>query len=222
MKMRQCFVILLSVCFLCGAFTGTASASKWGNIIGSVLGGGSSSGSSAEYQPVTVIGKIVDREQVPLSGIKVVIQSDKGKSWSTHTDANGNYRLNVYGKGTYVSLVITGDEWRTVRERIYLTSENICNWTLHHDYITGKVTDRYGNPMHWVKLSFEANGGTKGVVTAETDENGNYKAAIPEDGVYYWVVVSQDGYRTFRNQQYLCGGYVENYTLYEETTQSSC
>ena len=64
MKMRQCFVILLSVCFLCGAFTGTASASKWGNIIGSVLGGGSSSGSSAEYQPVTVIGKIVDREQV--------------------------------------------------------------------------------------------------------------------------------------------------------------
>ena len=50
----------------------------------------------------------------------------------------------------------------------------------------------------------------------ETDENGNYKAKIPEDGVLYWVVVSQDGYRTFRDQQWLYGGYVENYTRYEE------
>ena len=218
MKMRQCFVILLSACFLCGTFTGTASASKWGSIIGSILGGssGSGSGSSADYQPTTVVGKIVDGDQVPLSGIKVTIQSDKGKSWSTHTDANGNYRLNVHGRGTDVSLIIMGEEWRTVRERISLYNETVHNYTLHHDYITGKVTDRYGNPMHWVKLSFEANGGIKGVVTVETDENGNYKAKIPEDGVRYWVVVSQDGYRTFRDQQWLYGGHVENYTLYEE------
>lgn len=87
--------------------------------------------------------------------------------------------------------------------------------TMHHDYITGKVIDRYDNPMHWVKLTFEAYGGNKGVVTVYTDEDGNYKATLPDDG-QYWVTVSQDGYKTYREQPYLNGGGVRNYRLYEE------
>lgn len=222
MKMRQCFVILLSVCFLCGAFTGTASASKWGSIIGSILGG-TGSNSSAEYKPYHIEGKVINQEQIPLSGIKVEVQSDVGKSWSTHTDANGNYQLNIIRRDTshttYIKFTVTGDEWRTLHSAwdAYPNDKRlIYNIQLHHDYITGKVTDRYGNPMHWAKLSFEADGGTKGVVTAVTDENGNYKATIPVDDVYYWVIVSQDGYKTIRTRQALCGECVRNYTLYEE------
>ena len=91
----------------------------------------------------------------------------------------------------------------------------VLNMTMHHDYITGKVTDRYDNPMQWVKLTFEAYGGTKGVVTAYTDEDGNYKAVLPIDGSY-WKTVSQDGDKTHREQSPLDGGWVRNYTLYEE------
>ena len=69
--------------------------------------------------------------------------------------------------------------------------------------------------MHWVKLTFEKDGGTAGVVTVYTDENGNYKATLPAD-TSYWVVVSQDGYKTIRNTDYLMGGYTRNYTMYEE------
>lgn len=91
----------------------------------------------------------------------------------------------------------------------------VLNMTMHHDYITGKVTDRYDNPMQWVKLTFEAYGGTKGVVTAYTDEDGNYKAVLPIDGSY-WITVSQDGDKTHREQSPLDGGWVRNYTLHEE------
>lgn len=91
----------------------------------------------------------------------------------------------------------------------------VLNMTMHHDYITGKVTDRYDNPMQWVKLTFGAYGGTKGVVTAYTDEDGNYKAVLPIDGSY-WITVSQDGDKTHREQSPLDGGWVRNYTLYEE------
>lgn len=91
----------------------------------------------------------------------------------------------------------------------------VLNMTMHHDYITGKVTDRYDNPIQWVKLTFEAYGGTKGVVTAYKDEDGNYKAVLPIDGSY-WITVSQDGDKTHREQSPLDGGWVRNYTLYEE------
>ncbi|WP_302609448.1 carboxypeptidase-like regulatory domain-containing protein [uncultured Mitsuokella sp.] len=91
----------------------------------------------------------------------------------------------------------------------------VLNMTMHHDYITGKVTDRYDNPIQWVKLTFEAYGGTKGVVTAYTDEDGNYKAVLPIDGSY-WITVSQDGDKTHREQSHLDGVWVRNYTLYEE------
>ena len=69
--------------------------------------------------------------------------------------------------------------------------------------------------MHWVKLRFEKNGGTAGVVTVYTDENGNYKATLPAD-TNYWVVISQNGYKTIRTKTYLVGGYTRNSTMYEE------
>lgn len=207
MKMKWCLVVLLSVCFLCGAYTGTAQASNWGNVLGDIFG---CAGTSSDNQTVTVVGKIVDEEQVPLSGIKVVIQSGKGGSWSTYTDADGNYRLNVLGRKSSFFLTVTGEGWRTVRDRVSLYErERVLNLKLHHDYVTGKVTDRAGNPLPRAKVSFEADGGTKGVTTVESDENGNYKATIPADGMYYWVIVSQDGYQTCRKKEWLKGGLCE-------------
>jgi hypothetical protein len=216
MKIKRGLIVLVSACFLCTSLAGTAQASKWGDILGSVLGGGSSSGSSSSHATIRLLGKIVDTDNVPLQGISVVFESDKGGSWSTHTDARGNYRLNLPGD-TNGYLTISGKEWRTARFNYYTGTfaEKICNYNMHHDYITGKVIDRYENPMQWVKLTFEQNGGTNGVVTVYTDENGNYKATIPDDADY-WVVVSQDGYKTIRTTDYLVGGRTRNYTMYEE------
>ena len=216
MKIKRGLIVLVSACFLCTSLAGTAQASKWGDILGSVLGGGSSGGSSSSYKSVHLVGKITDGNQVPIQGISVVFESDKGGSWSTHTDASGNYRMNV-PSSTNGTMVISGTGWRTERYHQYTFSDPECvsNKQLHHDYITGKVTDRYQNPMHWVKLTFEKDGGTAGVVTTYTDENGNYKATLPDD-TSYWIVVSQDGYKTIRMKDYLVGGYTHNYTMYEE------
>lgn len=216
MKFKRGLIVFISACFLCTSLAGTAQASKWGDILGSVLGGGSSSGSSSSRGTTRLLGKIVDNDNVPLQGISVVFESDKGGSWSTHTDSRGNYRLNL-PRDDNGYLTISGKEWRTARIRYNLGTldERICNYSMHHDYVTGKVIDRYDNPMHWVKLTFEQNGGTNGVVTVYTDENGNYKATLPDDA-NYWVVVSQDGYKTIRTTDYIAGGYTRNYTMYEE------
>ena len=215
MKIKHMLIVLLGACFLCTSFTGTAQASKWGDVLGKIFSG-SGSGSSSSYKSVRVLGKIVDGDQVPISGILIKFESDKGGSWSTHTDENGNYRLNLPGDQNG-NINLSGEEWRTFRGRFWTgtADETVFNMTMHHDYITGKVIDRYDNPMHWVKLTFEAYGGNKGVVTVYTDEDGNYKATLPEDG-QYWVTVSQDGYKTYREQPYLNGGGVRNYRLYEE------
>ncbi|WP_437793401.1 carboxypeptidase-like regulatory domain-containing protein [Mitsuokella multacida] len=215
MKIKRGLIVLVSACFLCTSLAGTAQASKWGDILGSVLGGGSG-GSSSSYKTVHLVGKMTDGDQVPIQGLSIVFESEKGGSWSTHTDASGNYRMNV-PSDTSGTIVISGTGWRAIRDHLYTTtnSERIFNGYLHHDYITGKVTDRYENPMHWVKLTFEKNGGTSGVVTVYTDENGNYKATLPDDA-NYWVVISQDGYKTIRTNTYLSGGWTRNYTMYEE------
>lgn len=217
MKIKRGLIVLVSACFLCTSLAGTAQASKWGDILGSVFtGGGSSGGSSSSHRTVRLSGKIVDTQNVPVQGIAVVYESDNGGSWSARTDARGNYRLNLPGDMSgYITMSGTG--WRTVRIGLTISTqdENIYNRQIHHDYITGKVTDRYDNPMQWVKLTFEQDGGMNGVVTVYTDENGNYKATLPNDASY-WVVISQDGYKTIRNTDYLMGGYTRNYTMYEE------
>lgn len=215
MKIKQLFIVFLGACLLCSSLTGTAQASKWGSILGNIFSG-SDSGSSENYHPVSIVGKVIDSDEVPIQGIKVTIESEHGKSWSTHTDTNGNYKLNVLGAQNLI-FTISGEGWRTIRWTDYIGSqkEQVRNGQLHHDYITGKVTDRNGNPMHWVKLTFEANGGTKGVVTVYTDEKGNYKATLPIDG-YYWMNVSQDGYETYRCHDYVLTGRVWNFTLYEQ------
>jgi len=215
MKIKQLFIVFLGACLLCSSLTGTAQASKWGDILGSIFSG-SDSGSSENYHPVSAVGKVVDKEQIPIPGIKITVESDKGGSWSTHTDANGNFRLTVLGAQD-LTFIYSGEGWRTKRWKGYVGTpkEFVANEQLHHDYITGKVTDRNDNPMHWVKLTFEADGGTKGVVTVYTDEKGDYKATLPIDG-YYWMTVSQDGYKTYRQHDYVLTGRVWNFTLYEQ------
>lgn len=217
MKIKRGLIVLISACFLCTSLAGTAQASKWGDILGSVFtGGGSSGGSSSSYKTVNLAGKVIDTHQVPIQGISVVYESETGRTWSTHTDARGNYRMTVpYDTRGYITL--SGKEWRTERHDLYTGTweTNVYNQKMHHDYITGKVTDRYQNPMQWVKLTFEQEGGMNGVVTVYTDENGNYKATLPNDASY-WVVISQDGYKTIRNTDYLYGDYTRDYTMYEE------
>lgn len=215
MKIKQLFIVFLGACLLCSSLTGTAQASKWGDILGSIFSG-SGSGSSSDYKYTRLVGKVLDGDKVPISGVLVTYDSNDGGSWSSHTDVNGNYRMTVPASCNG-HITFACKEWRTIHEHCWTGSgdESVQNAYMYHDYITGKVTDRNRNPMHWVKLTFEADGGTKGVVTVYTDEKGNYKATLPVDGDY-WVTISQDGYKTYRSRAYLKGDYVENYTMYEQ------
>lgn len=49
MKIKQLFIVFLGACLLCSSLTGTAQASKWGDILGSIFSG-SGSGSSSDYK----------------------------------------------------------------------------------------------------------------------------------------------------------------------------
>lgn len=81
MKIKRGLIVLVSACFLCTSLAGTAQASKWGDILGSVFtGGGSSGGSSSSYKTVHLVGKITDGDQVPIQGVSVVFEAEKGGS----------------------------------------------------------------------------------------------------------------------------------------------
>ena len=67
MKIKRGLIVLVSACFLCTSLAGTAQASKWGDILGSVLGGGSG-GSSSSYKTVHLVGKMTDGDEVPIQG----------------------------------------------------------------------------------------------------------------------------------------------------------
>lgn len=213
MKAKKILALAVSASLLSFGYVGTAQASVWNDIVGGLFGGSSSS-SGTQTEITVMSGKVVDEDNVPISGITVTVAPDKSYQRSTHTDENGNYRLSV--PEDYAYITFAGKGWRTYRSNHgYISKNQIWNCSMHHDYISGKVTDRYGNPMHWAKVTVEQNGGGSGILSVYTDENGNYKQTIPED-TYYWVTVEQNGYKSYRNQNYLYGGRTYNYTLYEE------
>lgn len=214
--------VLALLCLL-GAFLAvplapTAHASWLGGVVGALLGGGSSS--VAGY--CKVVGKVVDNDNRPISGITVTYSLDKGGAYRTTTNESGNYAMTVpvpeQYSGRYGTIEFTGTDWRRVTYKIYTRpdDETIANQTIQHDYISGKVTDPNGNPMEWVKLEFELNGGQNGVQTIYTDAGGNYKYTLPESARSYWITISQDGYQTKRFQDILYDENVRNYTMYEQ------
>lgn len=210
-------------CFSLGSVQ-TAHASWLGDLLGAVA---KSSSSTAEKYIIS--GKIVNTDGLPIEGITVTATGKYNKTErTTTTDANGNYQLTYPGfydekKSTYeggdVYITAKGNRWRTCKKELnlsvwlYNTFNYVENITLRHDTVTGKVTDPDGLPMHWVKLTFEMDGGQKGVQTVYTDENGNYTYELPESSVSYWYTIHQDGYKDLRGQKSLYDEQVWNITM---------
>src|SRR5689334_8910453 len=58
-------------------------------------------------------------------------------------------------------------------------------------YVTGKITDAAGNPLQGVKVTIEHTVWADSYVFATTDNNGNYKVAIPKDPAGDWTAKAQ-------------------------------
>ena len=212
--MKRWFVLLLLVAF--AVSSPVAEATNWGDIlegIGKIGGSGSTSRGT-----LRIAGKIVDRNLTPLEGITVAWSGDGGGHVSVKTNSEGNYVMNAPKHPEYKSATgtwtISGDRWRTIKEsgRRY---EGVYNYTMHHDYMTGKVTTTSGIPLQWVKLVFEQDGSASGRHEIYTDEYGNYEFTLPVSGAYYWVTVSLDGYQIQRHHRRLYDEEVWNLTLRE-------
>src|SRR3954470_17854526 len=58
-------------------------------------------------------------------------------------------------------------------------------------YVTGKITDAAGNPLQGVKVTIEHTVWHDSYVFATTDNNGNYKVAIPTETAGDWTAKAQ-------------------------------
>ena len=209
--MKRWFVVFVLMAFVFSGTHSVAEATNWGDILGSIgkLGGGSISKES-----VRIAGKVTDRNQNPLEGITVTWAADGGGQVSVKTNSEGNYVMNIL-KATSGKWTISGEGWRTQKNSWGANRDEIHNYTMHHDYMSGKVTTANGIPLQWVKLVFEQDGSTSGIQEIYTDEYGNYKYVLPESGANYWVTISLDGYQVQRRHTWLKDEEVWNITLYE-------
>jgi len=196
-----------------------AEATNWGDILGGlgkIGGSGSSSKGTAR-----IAGKIVDRNLTPLEGITVTWSGDGGGHVSVKTNSEGNYVMNVPAQsrdGIWAAVgkwTISGERWRTIKNSGTKDSRCVYNYTMHHDYMSGKVTTSNGIPLQWVKLVFEQDGSASGRHEIYTDEYGNYEFTLPSSGANYWVTVSLDGYQTQRHHTWFSDEQVWNLTLRE-------
>lgn len=167
----------------------------------------------------TVCGKVTDNQNEPLEGAVVSFSGDGlGTSASAKTNAEGDYSFRVPVK-TSGTLTVRLADFRTVRNayNVYDFSKTgeqyVHNFQLHPDWVSGKVLDAAGNPLVGAKVSVQQDGQVNGTQNLYTDENGDYRAKIAKDGVYYWLTISQDGYTTLRTHIWLSGGNVNNFTL---------
>jgi len=167
---------------------------------------------SANY---ILAGKITNQNQEPIAGVTAVFVCDGiGGSFTTVTDDLGNYVLHPYA-GRSGTLTLSKVGYRIIRDTFGGKGEgtqNIWNYTLSPDWISGKITNQNGEPLQGVKITFEQDGGLSGVQTIFTDENGNYRYTVPVNATY-WMTVTKDGYQTNRDQWSLYGGRILDFRL---------
>lgn len=172
---------------------------------------------SALMPTYTLSGKIVNQNQEPIEGVTVVFEaSGIGGQSKAVTDSLGNYVIHPMAK-TSGLLTIRKENYRIIREQIgnyYVAGTSLVNnYSLHPDWISGKVINQNREPVEGAKVSIEEDGGMSGVATVTTDENGNFRCAIPTDSKQYWITIKKDGYQVTRDHTYLYGGQTWNYTL---------
>ena len=160
----------------------------------------------------------MDKNKEPIEGIDVMASFDGGGNYSAKTNSSGNYVLNIPANKSF-KLILSGDTWRTLIDTFGTGhgagTSDVWNYTMHHNYMGGKITTTNGIPLQWVKLVFEEDGSASGIHELYTDEYGNYQFVLPKSGSYYWVTISLDGYRTVREHQHYYDEEVWNVVLRE-------
>lgn len=212
--MKKIFAIFMVAMFALSFSAPNAEAADWGKILGDVFGSGGSSGGGSSTKVVRLAGKITDRNSVPLEGILVTYSVNGGGQKSVKTNSNGNYVLSVYDR-VGCQLILQGETWKTQIYNFQPWGNEVKNFSMYHDYMTGKVINRNGVPIQGVKLVFEQDGSASGIQEVYTDANGNYKYILPDGGVYFWVTISKDGYQLQREHRKLYYEEIWNITMYQ-------
>lgn len=170
-----------------------------------------------------ISGKITNLKLEPIEGATVLVEvSGKSNMAKTVlTDGMGNFTVNMPVAGIHYSITVSKEGFKSNRIRMWASSDekyDSRNIQLEPTVfpISGKITNKSGEPIAGAKVSFEQNGGQHGIQTAISDENGNYLSAIPNQGVTYWVVVSKEGYKSFRGKIWASSENVMNKVLEEE------
>lgn len=212
--MKKIFAIFIVAMFALSFSAPNAEAADWGKILGDVFGsGGSSGGGSTQY--IRIAGKIIDSNGEPIEGILVTYSRNGGGQSSVKTNSLGNYVINIPYRVSG-SLTFSGDTWRSLKEdTLYKENNQVINVRMNHNYMTGKIINRNGQPLQGVKLVFEQNGSASGIQEVYTDDNGNYKYILPKSNAYYWLTISKDGYRQQREHRQFWDEEVWNITMYQ-------
>lgn len=146
------------------------------------------------YTPDTdIAGTVKDSDGLPVEGAKVELVDKNGSTIAnTTTDENGDYIFENIPDGDY-DIKITAPDNKTKGTGSATVTENgevtqsTADVTLT-DYhtksdISGKVTDKNGNPVSGATVSLKDEDG-KTVATVTTDKNGDYIFKDIKDGKY--------------------------------------
>lgn len=164
-------------------------------------------------QSYPISGKVTNLRMEPIEGVKITFEPQGLLGINARTDSLGNYSTAVSKNGDcWVTISKIG--YKTIRMKTWVGTENIFNYTLDPDKypIAGKVTNRQGEPIEGVQITFEPNGGKNGIIIAVTDQLGNYSTGVSELGDC-WVTITKDGYTTFRTKTWIGKENTFNYTL---------
>ena len=101
-------------------------------------------------------GRITDSSGVPVRGARILIQQNS-ELWETHTDENGDYRLEDLSMAVAIEVDIDHSEYAHHQFNILKTNQRHDLVLIKADgYLAGKVVDAEGKPIEQATVMVEA------------------------------------------------------------------
>lgn len=212
--MKKIFSIL--ACGILLASVNHADAGKFRDVMGYDLEFEHRAPSRAETH---IVGKITDSSDELLDDAQIEFAFIDGRTFFAETDYRGRFEIYVPSDLSCDVFVSCGG-FRTIHHeyrgfpRDYYPTE--LNFTLYHDWISGKILDEYDYPIENARITIEQNGGENSIRENFSDFRGNYRIYLPEDGASYFVEIFCPGYRIYRTQMRFRDEDIQNFRLYRE------
>ncbi|MBR1421566.1 MAG: carboxypeptidase regulatory-like domain-containing protein [Selenomonadaceae bacterium] len=166
-----------------------------------------------------IVGKITDSNGELIDDAQIEFAFIDGRTFFAEADYRGRYEIYV-PSNLSCDIFVNSGGYRSIHQerhgfsRDYYPTE--LNFTLYHDWISGKILDEFDYPIENARITIEQNGGENSIRENFTDFRGNYRIYLPEDGASYFVEIYCPGYRIYRTQMRFRDEDVQNFRLSRE------